>query len=114
MMGTLLQLAAAAQLLTALGDIKAAEEKGDYEERNSRIWDAFHCAKVTGCGVGVRIDPKEPEWPVVFIELPTGQVSWHVPQHAAAWDGHDTGEKYRRVDDFINQNELYVQIMGKR
>lgn len=45
----------------------------------------------------------------IYIGLPTGQVSWHfhvsqahlfdgLPRRAEAWDGHDTPEKYRRVD----------------
>lgn len=44
----------------------------------------------------------------VYIDLPTGQVSWHfhdsqaylfdgLPQYVGKWDGHDTTEKYRRV-----------------
>lgn len=44
----------------------------------------------------------------VYIDLPTGQVSWHfhdsqaslfdgLPPYAGEWDGHDTPEKYRRV-----------------
>lgn len=44
----------------------------------------------------------------VYIDLPTGQVSWHfhdrdaeifahLPQYEGEWDGHDTPEKYRRV-----------------
>lgn len=44
----------------------------------------------------------------VYINLPTGQVSWHfhdsqahlfdgLPQYDGKWDGHDTPEKYRRV-----------------
>ena len=45
---------------------------------------------------------------VVYIDLPTGQVSWHyhdsqahlfahLPPYAGTWDGHDTEEKYRRL-----------------
>jgi hypothetical protein len=45
----------------------------------------------------------------VYIDLPTGQVSWHfhdddahlfdtLPPYAGAWDGHDTAEKYRRLN----------------
>lgn len=45
---------------------------------------------------------------IIFVELPAGQVSWHIHDselplfsfldgHCAAWDGHDTAEKYRRV-----------------
>lgn len=54
-------------------------------------------------------DPEAPDWPVLYVLLPTGQVSWHiapadldlfehVPTGAAIWDGHDTTEKYRRLD----------------
>jgi hypothetical protein len=45
----------------------------------------------------------------VYIDLPTGQVSWHfhdshahlfadLPSYPKPWDGHDTDEKYRRLD----------------
>lgn len=61
-------------------------------------------------------DPDEPDWPVVFVILPTGQVSWHVApddiplfehvdvEHAVMatapkWDGHSTDEKYQRLAD---------------
>lgn len=44
----------------------------------------------------------------IYIDLPTGQVSWHIhdnemaqfvhlPPYAGEWDGHDTPEKYRRL-----------------
>jgi hypothetical protein len=44
----------------------------------------------------------------VYIDLPTGQVSWHfhdsqahlfahLPSGVVKWDGHDTPEKYRRL-----------------
>ena len=47
----------------------------------------------------------------VYIDLPTGQVSWHfhdremylfagLPAYEGEWDGHDTEEKYRRVREF--------------
>jgi len=45
----------------------------------------------------------------VYIDLPTGQVSWHyhdshaylfegLPPYPGEWDGHDTAEKYRRLN----------------
>jgi hypothetical protein len=51
------------------------------------------------------------KWPVLCIELPTGQVTWHIerfdfysagferfPQlHHSVWDGHSTKEKLRRI-----------------
>lgn len=54
-------------------------------------------------------DAAEPDWPVLFVGLPTGQATWHispsdldlfehVPAGAATWDGHSTTEKYERVD----------------
>lgn len=33
---------------------------------------------------------------VAYIELPTGQVSWHMPEHPVLFDGHTTEEKYAR------------------
>jgi Phosphoribosyl-ATP pyrophosphohydrolase len=39
-------------------------------------------------------------WPVVFIELPTGQVSWHLAPYTGKYDGHTTEEKYRRCAAF--------------
>ena len=55
------------------------------------------------------IEGWEPEWyGCVYIDLPTGQVSWHyhvsetplfadLPIYDRPWDGHDTEEKYRRL-----------------
>lgn len=55
-------------------------------------------------------EPYEDDWRwIVFIDLPTGQVCWHIhdselPLFAhlqrnagRTWDGHDREEKYRRV-----------------
>lgn len=54
-------------------------------------------------------DPEEPEWPVIYIETPEGQMSWHLSgddldlfDHAwgkrpMSWDGHTTEEKYERL-----------------
>lgn len=51
----------------------------------------------------------DPEWrTIVFIEGPTGQLSWHLhdsdvplfaglPRGLNSWDGHTTPEKYERV-----------------
>lgn len=51
----------------------------------------------------------DPEWQnCVFIDLPTGQASWHyhdreaanfadLPPYTKPWDGHDTEEKYGRL-----------------
>jgi hypothetical protein len=57
-------------------------------------------------------DPYEPEWAVVYITLPTGQISYHISPAdldlfthvrvavAADWDGHTTDEKNRRLAEY--------------
>jgi hypothetical protein len=59
-------------------------------------------------------DPAEPDWPVLYVTLPTGQASWHIAPDdvelfshvdvydnatpgAPQWDGHTTEEKYERI-----------------
>lgn len=78
----------------------------NYPERYGLVLRAVALAHQLGYAAGFRIDPSEPEWPVAYIELPTGQVSWHMPQHPIAWDGHDTAEKYRRVRQFSDDPEV--------
>lgn len=80
---------------------------GAYEERN-RVVAAL--AKCFPSGVArTAIEGWSEDWHgCVYIDLPTGQVSWHfhdsqaylfegLPPYAKPWDGHDTPEKYRRV-----------------
>jgi hypothetical protein len=73
----------------------------DHERRYGMVLRAVAKAHTLGLVAGIRSDPQEPEWPVAFIELPTGQVSWHLPQHPNAWDGHTTEEKYKRIRDWF-------------
>lgn len=58
-------------------------------------------------------DPDEPSWPVLYLDTPRGQCSWHIApsdldlfEHVvvvpaadprARWDGHTTDEKYQRL-----------------
>lgn len=80
---------------------EVAEHDTDYTERYPLVYRALALALKAGYPAGVRIDPTEPAWPVVYIELPTGQVSWHMPAHPTEWDGHTTPEKYQRVAAFV-------------
>lgn len=73
----------------------------DYVIRYPLVWQALVLALECGYAGGVRLDPAQPEWPVVYLDLPTGQVSWHMPQYGQEFDGHTTEQKYRRVRDFI-------------
>lgn len=64
-----------------------------------------------GYKVGLQIDPDEPDWPVLMIDLPTGQVGYHLPkdeivgewpEYDKEWDGHSLAEKRERVGRFID------------
>jgi hypothetical protein len=57
----------------------------------------------------------DPDWPIIYIETPEGQLSWHlnftdmdlfdhVPRvNTNQWDGHSTAEKYRRVRRLVSR-----------
>lgn len=82
-----------------------------YARRNQSILVALGSAAMLGWECGVGIDPQEPDWPVVYIQLPTGQVSWHITSYDKPYDGHSTEEKYQRIADFCAMNvaEALVQ-----
>jgi hypothetical protein len=57
-------------------------------------------------------DPSAPDWAVIIIEAPTGQLSWHIAPDdmdlfshvqdtnriiCRGWDGHTTDQKYERI-----------------
>jgi hypothetical protein len=86
-------------LIRVLAQIE--EHDQNYDVRYGLVWQAAELAREVGYATGIRIDPNEPEWPVIYIDLPTGQISWHMPQYTGEWDGHDTAEKYRRVREFV-------------
>jgi hypothetical protein len=83
-----------------LESIETFDKNNDYDNRNNFILAALNFCIALGYECGIRVDPKEPEWPVVFMELPTGQVSWHLSQHEKEWDGHSTEKKYKRIKEF--------------
>lgn len=79
-----------------------------YYERNQVV---AALAKVFPSGIAkTAIDGWDEAWHnCVYIDLPTGQVSWHyhnreahlfegLPKYKDSWDGHDTPEKYRRLN----------------
>lgn len=87
-----------------------------YTERNLCVALVAQLARQLGHTVGIKQHEGE-EWEddwrtVLFIDLPTGQVSWHLhqselgnfpglPEYTGSWDGHTTLEKYERVRRFI-------------
>jgi hypothetical protein len=96
-------------LLTALDQMRQRKEQA-YTERNAVVAALASCYKS-----GKRktdIPGWDPEWHnCVYIDLPTGQVSWHyhdshallfahLPRYRRKWDGHTTGVKYERLAEF--------------
>ena len=81
-----------------------------YFDRNQAVMALARLAMQKGYRVGLRIDPDEPDWPVLMIDLPTGQVGWHLPKAEIIgdwpvfdreWDGHSLEDKRKRIDKFI-------------
>jgi hypothetical protein len=81
-----------------------------YFDRNQAALALAKLAQAQGMKVGLYIDPQEPDWPVLMIDLPTGQVSWHLPrdevvgqfpEYDQSWDGHDLDMKRERMEAFI-------------
>ncbi len=104
-----------------IGDelLKAVKEpvNAAYTERNMCVALLAQYAQWFGHKVGIKQhvgEDWEDEWRnVLFIDLPTGQVSWHlhkdelvnfpdIQSYDGEWDGHTTEEKYERVKKFIH------------
>lgn len=83
---------------------------GVYRERTHLV---AHLARVHPSVLAYN-DPNEPDWPVLYIDSPVGQLSWRISpddldlvadvpvvpgdDSRAQWDQHSTDEKYRRLD----------------
>lgn len=89
-------------------NVRIGEQRdGAYRERNQVV---AALARLFPSGIAKTAIPGwDKAWHgCVYIDLPTGQVSWHfhdsdaalfdgLPPYAKPWDGHDTPEKYRRL-----------------
>lgn len=112
--GSLSVLTAIARLRVQ-ADRRSRSSRDAYGDRNRCIAALAWLALRHGyrAGVGRHAPDPDPTWDpqwrtVIYVELPTGQVSWHVPDHDAplfeglpayepAWDGHQTLEKRTRL-----------------
>jgi hypothetical protein len=65
-------------------------------------------------GFEVGRGPEVDGYVALYVQLPAGQVSWHVPVHMvppdfhdilppANWDGHDLEEKRRRIREYAEE-----------
>lgn len=121
----------ATQLISALqGQVRVLTDANNnvYRERNKLV---CLLSKVFPASLEDHKLKDGEEWDddwkkVVFINLPTGQATWHIhkseePMFAHLesvgnkWDGHTTEEKYKRVDDCTVANfEYFGPIMPGR
>ena len=79
-----------------------------YHDRNLVVQLAAKLAIQCGLKAGIR--ERHGQWPILYIDLPTGQVSWHIPADELipglpdfpdTWDGHDLKTKRNRLIDFV-------------
>jgi hypothetical protein len=87
-----------------------------YEERQKCISLIARMAIALGLTAGLgKHEESDLSWEkdwcnIVYIDLPSGQVSWHIhdsdlplfsflPSYDRPWDGHSTEEKYNRVTE---------------
>lgn len=75
------------------------ENYTNYELRYDLVLRALLQARELGYQCGFRVDPDEPEWPVIAIVLPDiGEVSWHMPPSGIQYDG------------ILNQNKIRTDL----
>jgi hypothetical protein len=81
-----------------------------YTERNAVVMAFVLFAMTQGWKGGVKFFDEDPMWPVILIDTPKGQCSWHVPMetvpstmplYEGEWDGHTTEEKYQRLTELV-------------
>ncbi|MDH4317173.1 MAG: hypothetical protein OEV64_02175 [Desulfobulbaceae bacterium] len=86
-----------------------------YFDRNQAVMALARLAKKLGWEVGLKTDPAEPDWPVLMIDLPTGQVGYHLPkneivgewpEYTKEWDGHSLEDKRRRIVELLTDVPL--------
>lgn len=85
-----------------------------YAERNAVVLAFAQAASCLGATVGKLVDPEEPGWPVLVIDTPYGQCSWHMradempegmPDYPGSWDGHTSEEKHERLATLVRMHE---------
>jgi hypothetical protein len=108
-------------------------KNGAYRERNQLVallaalaLDKGHSSISWGAWLGKHVVKEGEDWEkdwmnIVFIETPSGQLSWHIhdselelfkgipvaTERSPKWDGHTTEEKYRRIRDLFT---VYVAV----
>ena len=91
-----------------------------YFDRNQAVMVMAKLALAQGYSAGLQVDPAEPDWPVLMIDLPTGQVGYHLPReelvgnwpdYPGEWDGHSLAEKRQRLKRFLEEWSVEANSM---
>lgn len=114
MLETFRNAVAKAEKLEARAEELTAQKNGAYAERNELAVLVAAMARALGLRSGWRLDPSaEHGWQtLVMVELPSGQVSWHLPDSERGlaesllpatryWDGHTKAEARQRIREAI-------------
>ncbi len=81
-----------------------------YFDRNQVVQLLARFAIAEGLPCGIWSDPDEPDWPVIMIDLESGQVSWHIkpdeligewPEYPGVWDRHTLADKRARIAEAL-------------
>jgi hypothetical protein len=84
-----------------------------YLDRNLCAQAIARMAQKLGYPTGIK---ENGDWPILYVELPTGQVSWHIPkcellgdflEYSKEWDGHDVVAKRKRLIEFVKNEENF-------
>jgi hypothetical protein len=88
-----------------------ATEQEYYDFRNDMVMNAVMFARNIGYKAGYQVhqpitDMIEKNWDyrwgvIAFIELPTGQISWHLESPDIIYDGHGYQEKHERIQNYL-------------
>lgn len=91
--------------------VNDAEREQLYYKRNTLVKKAVYLARESGYKAGYVLHTPfediisgiwEPEWSIVaLIELPTGQITWHMDSRGLQYDGHSDSQKWERVSVFL-------------
>ena len=85
-------------------------EEEAYYDRNQL---AMLCAKMARMlNWRVRVNTEDVDWPVILIQIPKGQISYHIPREEMRgeygvdwthdeWDGHNLEEKRERIEAYL-------------
>lgn len=91
---------------TAALDPDDPEVTAAYRRRDVLVWRALAAASAAGVPCGVGTDTDDPARPlVVYVELDSGQVSWHMPTHGHPWDGHTRADRDVRIRQWLELPE---------